>query len=453
MAAIVTDTHRKLLTDFLLSEIATSADSNQYYIGIGKSDVWNSTDTLINPLRSAKEERDHRNNLQSVKKVEASSFVIPRYNWSSGSIFSSWTDDSIGIPTNSYYVMTDINEVFICIKQAKNSLGVAQTSTVKPAVPAGKNIYAPFELSDGYVWKFLYGLSAGTANSFLSANFIPIQKITNPTNAFQTDQKSVQDNAISGQIIGIELDSNGAGYGSTVPSVTIRGNGSSAAATATLNNGQVVKVEMDNESAGLGSGYDFAEIIFDGSPSKPAKARAIIGPKLGLGNDARSDLKASSIMLNIKPDGTVSDTFIVGNSFRQISLFKGLREKDSSAAGTIFSGTSSRTQRYMRAQSVSDASSITAGREITDGSTPKIRAYVDQIDSDFIYYHQNDSSGFGVFANSATISDGINSITIDSGNAKSLVDPYSGDLLYVENRAKILRDTSQQEDIKVIITV
>ena len=451
MTAIVTDNLRKNLSDLFLAEVNNASDSHQFYIGIGKSDVWNATDTLVDPTRTDKEERDHRHNLQSVKKVESASLVVPRENWSSGREYSAWSDAAVGIPTNNYYVMTDVNEVFICLKAAKNASGVVQNSLNKPAVPAGKNIAEPFELADGYVWKFLYAISAGKANSFLSAGFIPVQNIPGAAgNAFETDQKSVQDSAIGGQIIGIEIESNGEGYGSSTPTITIRGNGTAAAATATLLSGQVVKVEMNNESAGLGSGYDYAEVIFSGSPTKPAKARAVIGPREGLGLDARNDLKAGSVMLNIKPDGTVSDTFIVNNSFRQISLFRNIQEKDSAASGKIFEGTSSRTLRYMKS---ADAANLTIGREITDTSTPPIKAYIDDIQDSDIYYHQNDSSGFGVFANSATISDGINSITVDSASVLSLVNPYSGDIIYMENRAKILRDAAQQEDIKVILTV
>ena len=451
MTAIVTDNLRKNLSDLFLAEVNNASDSHQFYIGIGKSDVWNDTDTFVNPIRSDKQERDHRHNLQSVKKVEAASFVIPRYNWSAGTEFSAWSDASVGIPTNSYYVITDVNEVFICLKAAKNDSGVVQKSLNKPAVPAGKNIAEPFELADGYVWKFLYAISAGRANSFLSAGFIPVQNIPGAAgNAFETDQKSVQDSAIGGQIIGIEIESNGEGYGSSTPTVTIRGNGTAAAATATLSSGQVIKVEMDNESAGLGSGYDYAEVIFSGSPTKPAKARAVIGPREGLGLDARNDLKAGSVMLNIKPDGTVSDTFIVNNSFRQISLFRNIQEKDSAAPGKIFDGVSSRTLRFMKS---ANASNLTIGREITDASTPPIKAYIDDIQDSDIYYHQNNSSGFGVFANGATISDGIQTITVDSASILSLVNPYSGDMIYMENRARILRDAAQQEDIKVILTV
>ena len=455
MAATVTDNLRKNLAELLLTEINASVDSDQYYIGIGKSDQYNTTDTVINPIRSNREERDHRNNLQSVKKVEAASFVITRENWSSGRVYSAYDDASVGMPTNPYYAITDINEVYMCIKQSKNSAGEAQTSVIKPEVPSGADRHKPFILSDGYGWKFMYGISAGKANSFLSANFAPVQVIGDTvSNPFETDQKAVQNNAIGGQIIGVELESNGEGYGSTVPTVTIRGNGTTATATATLLSGQVVKVEMNNESAGLGSGYDFAEVLFSGSPDKPAKARAVIGPKEGLGKNAIDDLKSSSLMLNIKPDGPVtigdSATFIVGNSFRQISVLKGLKEKDSAQPGGLFTSTAGRTQKALVSAS---ASSLTVGREISDNSTPPIKAYIDDIQGSRIFYHQNDSSGFGVFSDGATITDGINSISVDSANRLSIVDPYSGEIVYMENRAKVLRDAAQQEDIKVIITV
>ena len=450
MAAIVTDNLRLHQSELLLTEILADADSDRYYIGIGKSDVYSSTDAAVDPVRSNQNERDVRHNLQSIKKVEAASIGIPRHNWSAGNKYSAWTDTSVGIPTNSYYVLTDINEVFIVIKASKNASGEIQNSTVKPEVPAGANRAKPFELSDGYVWKFMYGLSAGKANSFLSAGFIPVQNIGTASNAFETDQKTVQTAAVGGQVVGIEIESNGAGYSST-PTVTIRGNGSAAVATATVSGNQVTKVEMNNESAGLGSGYDFASVLFSGgSPSKPAKARAVLGPHAGLGFDARDDLKANSVMLNIKPDGTVSNTFITGNDFRQIGLFKGMRKTDSASTGGIFTGTSSLALRSMKS---ANASNLTIGRIISDASTPKKKAFIDDISGTSIFYHQNDSTGFSVFDSGATISDGIQTITVDSANISAAVNPYTGFLFYIDQRAKVLRADAQQEDIKVILTV
>ena len=72
----------------------------------------------------------------------------------------------------------------------------------------------------------------------------------------------------------------------------------------------------------------------------------------------------------------------------------------------------------------------------------------------YIFYHQNDSTGFGAFDSGATtITDGIGTISIDSAAIPGDVDPFSGDILYMENRARVVRDATQTEDIKVIITV
>jgi hypothetical protein len=449
MAATVTDTLRKNIAELFVDQV--NLDSDKYYIGIGKSDQYNATDTTIDPTRSVSNERDLRNNLQSIKKVEAASFVIPRYNWSSGTKYSAWSDASVGIPDNRYYVVTDANEVFICLKQAKNDLGVAQNSIVEPEVPAGRDETKPFLLSDGYVWKLLYAISAGKANSFLSAGFVPVQKIEGSgSNAFETQQVGIQDSAIGGQIIGITLDSGGAGYGSSTPNITIRGNGTSAAATATLSGGSVVKIEIDNESAGFGSGYDYAEIIFDGSPSKPAKAKAVISGRAGIGADPRDDLKANSIMLNIKPDGNVSNTFVIGNSFRQIGVFKNPELTDSASDGGAINDVS---EKSMRSVGVASSTGFTVGNLMSNDSSPSTSAFIDEVVGNRIYFHQNDSSGFGTFHVSQTLTSGAASTTISIADTDSSMDRYSGELLYMENRASVLRDTAQQEDIKVIITV
>ena len=49
MAAIVTDNLRLHQSELLLTEILADADSDRYYIGIGKSDVYSSTDAAVDP--------------------------------------------------------------------------------------------------------------------------------------------------------------------------------------------------------------------------------------------------------------------------------------------------------------------------------------------------------------------------------------------------------------------
>ena len=452
MAAIVTDPLKRYYQKLLFNQINDTTDSSEFYIGIGKSDEYNATDTVVNPVRTLEEERELRNNLSSIKKVTAFSYVVPRYNWASGAIYSSWADNVSGYPTNSYYVLTEDNEVYICLKQGKDALGNAVTSIVKPSYSdAGVSETATFQTSDGYVWKLAYGISAGVAANFLSASYIPVQDITIDSAAagtFELQQLNVQNTAKKGQIIGVEIVDGGTSY-TTAPTITFTGNGSGASATATIASGTIVKVEMDDDSASLGLGYDFASATVTGN----AELRPIIGPRDGIGKSSISDLKSSSIMFNIRPDGTEGGTFNTDNDFRQISLLKGLEQTDSAAPGPLYTGVSANVNRRMTVTSTSEAASFVVD-EIITGGTSGVTAYVDEIDSDTIYFHQNSNNIVGAFTDGETISgSATGSATVDSGDKYSIVDVHSGDLLYIENRARVIRSASQIEDIKIVITV
>ena len=459
MVAIVTDPLRQKFANLLFDEIQNSTDINEYYLGIGKSDPYDATDTTATPVRTTKEERIARGNLQSIKKVTGNSFVIPRYNWTSGAIYSGWSDAQAGIPTNSYYVLTEDNEVYICIQQGKNAAGQANTSIIKPSfTDAGVNVQDVFQTSDGYRWKLAYSVSAARASTFLSSTFIPCQDQgliatgdSAASGAFELQQNTIRNNVVKGQILGVEIVDGGTGY-SSAPTITFKGNGSGATATATISGGAIVKVEMDNESAGMGSGYDYASATVTGN----AELRPIIGPRDGLGASAIADLKSSSIMFNIKPSGTESGTFNTTNDFRQILLFRNFDLTDSSGgAGPRYSGTSEKVNRFLTITGTISASNFVVDEKITGASG--VTAFIDELDSasgNKIFFHQNENTVNGDFGDNEAISGSlVGSATTDSGSKFSAVDIYSGELLYIENRARVIRAAAQTEDIKVIITV
>ena len=87
------------------------------------------------------------------------------------------------------------------------------------------------------------------------------------------------------------------------------------------------------------------------------------------------------------------------------------------------------------------------------GASSGAKAYVDKVDSDKIYYHQTDVTGFTLFQNGEVLteSNGTGNGTIDSARIDGEVLPYSGDLLYLNNRGAIERSTNQSEDIKIIL--
>ena len=85
MPAIITDPFKKQLTQKIFDEVSNS--TNRYYIGIGRSESWDSSETVPNPTDTPRTIRNARAGLQSVKSATDLSYVVPRYNWSSGNIY------------------------------------------------------------------------------------------------------------------------------------------------------------------------------------------------------------------------------------------------------------------------------------------------------------------------------------------------------------------------------
>ena len=73
MPAIVTDALRTLLARQFFDQFAQN--TARYYISIGRSEIWDSSDTVPTPINRASDVTGARNQMQSVKKVQATSLV------------------------------------------------------------------------------------------------------------------------------------------------------------------------------------------------------------------------------------------------------------------------------------------------------------------------------------------------------------------------------------------
>ena len=467
--ATITDVFKKKILLELDSDITTHGN---YYIGIGRSNQWNSTEAVPTPAGHNFDVREAATSLQSIKVAEDRSFVVPRNTWTSGTKYDAFDDRLTDYPTNKYYVINSANNVYMCLESAKNANGVVQTSTVEPTSII---LNKAFKNSDGYVWKFLYGLTTLNANKFLSANFIPVNfQKTASGDATLQQQKNIQDNAVAGQVSNIVLTSGGTGYSST-PTVTIEGNGVGATATATVISGIITKINLDSSSdscRAFGQNYTKASVKITGGGGSGATARAVLAPKLGHGGDARDDLRSTQMMFNTKPNGTESGKFLVGQDFRQICLLRDPLANDNS---TKFNSTSGLVLRSIKTNQ-STISGLSKDNFIK-GATSGAMAYVDHIDSSVIFFHQSDSSGFKPFTAGENIekvaSFAAGATTTALGPAASLavsaqfgpqaqaeggagvmdVFPQSFDVFYIENRAPVVRDAAQTEDIKVVISI
>ena len=461
MTAIVTNRLKKDLLESVYNEIVNLTDN--YYVAVGRTEQWDSSDTVPNPRNSLRDERNFRLSMQSIKKITDVSYVIPRYNWSTGTIYNSWDDDLAGLPVNSYYVLTEDNQVYVCLQSGKNAQGTVVASTVKPTGSSTK----PIKTSDGYVWKFLYGLTGANSSKFLSANFLPVQYVNDSSgspaiNVAQAQQASVQEAASKGQILSILVTNGGTGFTST-PTVNIRGDGIGASATAFVSGGSIVKIDLDSSSDStmtMGHSYNFADITLTGGGGGTGFAgRVIIGPDSGIGANAIKDLRSTSLLFNIKPAGDENEDWLINDQdYRQVGLIK--NPKNNNSPDSDYTALTGRALRYLLLTSPSDATTFTRDVTIT-GTNSGAKAIIDDIDSDRLYAHQSEATGFLPFNEGEPITGGGASGTLVSEGSDADsdafydddVDRFSGDLLYLENRAAVARTAEQTEDIKVIITL
>ena len=143
--------------------------------------------------------------------------------------------------------------------------------------------------------------------------------------------------------------------------------------------------------------------------------------------------------------GTDSD-LIVNQDFRQVGLVRDPR----TSAGAAFLATTGNSLKSMTLSSI--VTGFTADKTI-QGQTTNAKALVDAIDSNQIFYHQTDATGFVAFQDGETIDEinGVGQGIIDSSLIRADVDNQSGDLLYIDNRSPVSRTSTQSEDIKIII--
>lgn len=464
-SSIITDTLKRDLAQHLYNELEGTriGDSdNHYVIAIGRPNVWNpinGLDTVTDPNNTEREQRLFRYGMQSVMAVSAYSFATSYTNWSAGTIYYQYNDNTSGTAPY-YFIRTDENNVYICMRNGKNSVGVVQPSLNKPT-----HVNSTLQQgADGYIWKYMYTISNNDVDKLLSANFLPVRFVDSdyavayPTYAAQY---AISQAAIMGQIVGYRVDAAGSGY-TSAPTITVNGNGTGATAHAVLNStGGVAAVEVGDSAgvrntsslyvAALGQNYDYANVSVS---SGSAKIIPIFGPKLGLGYNPVNDLRATTIIFNIKPYDEILDdsgelAWTVGTSYRQVSLIRNLLDIN----GDKFNGSASRAAKKLTFSNVVGASLVYGNTPVMEGDSSGAKAFVDWYDdSSTVWYHQDEYTGFTDFAlgESITIEDADAPGTIVSFDSDK-VDVWSGNMYFISNLEEVNRDAASTDDIKLVV--
>lgn len=433
MTAIITEKTRRNLANYIFDDIDSAG--NEYFICIGRSEDWpGGADEAPTPAVTEREERLFRYSIQSVAKVDTNyRYTVPKYVWTSGTIYSAYNDNVASHPTTSYYVLTSAKQVYICIKQGKNAAGVAKVSTNVP-----NHTYPNTQsYADGYVWKYLYTIGTSDYENFVTSAYMPV---------LDADSASP-----AGQIIGYRVSNGGSGYTST-PTITIIGDGDSAEATAVIYGNQVVEVYPTDygNNANNGNNYNYANVTITGGGGSGAEVLPIFGPKAGFGVDTKVDLRVSAVMTAADFTAGGDGDLVVDNDYRQVGIIKNLTQYGST---TIFTDGYGRALKYM---TVSSTTNFNADDVLSKTETAgTAQAYVDYVDTSNlrIWYHQTESTGFIDF----TTGSGLTSTSGGSATISSLTDPevdiFSGDVLYIDNRAAIERTIESNDDIKIVFQI
>ena len=298
-----------------VKESVSEPSSSNVYLTFGKSSSWPSESSPLQANTSVVSYNDIWKNMIGGKRLVGNNIrhAIPRINWISGTVYAAYDDklDSLELfkASNNFYVMTSEYHVFKCLD---NNGGVI--STVMPNILVTTT---HFQTSDGYIWKYMYTLTAEEKLRFLTTSFIPVRTIAEADNS---QQWNVQDNAIDGAIHIIKVTNGGSNYTANDVVVSISGDGKYANAFAVLNTSSntVQSIVIDN----LGYGYTYADIAVTSSYGSGATARAVLSPPGGHGSDPLTELGGSYLIINIQLKDTESQIITTHNDYRQIALIE-----------------------------------------------------------------------------------------------------------------------------------
>ena len=496
MSAIITEKFRQHNADQFV-ESFTEASNSTYYLFVGKATAYTSATTGgsdSTPPAPADAPGDTEfyawDSMLAAKNVTSSdvSYAVPRRNWANGDTYDMYDDDISSSSTttsgasnlydSTFYFMTSDYRVY---KVLDNNAGAAYSGAEPTSTSS-----SPFELG-GYVLKYMYAITTSEAAKYLTSDFIPVSNDSTIT-AAATDGgiESLKITAGSGYTNGtyyaaIYGDGTSAGTSSggivriTVSGGTIQSFGLTAGSDTTIHAGGAA---YTFGTVNLASGFTFSDTALSSASAiggSGGEIEIVISPKNGHGYSAIKELGGHYVMTATTLTQAENDDITTSNDFRQVGL---VVDPTTYGTSTVASSSTARQTYVIKASSVSGTFEVDEKiTQATSGAVGKVVEYDSTLS--LLYYQQERFGDFGtnsttgdhsVFTgtnvitgatSSATFTPSANSETITlannntlattSGYANPELQPDSGNIVYLENRKPIQRDSDQTEDIKLII--
>ena len=496
MAAIITEKFRQHNADQFFESFSEDSKST-YYLFVGKATAFTSGTTGgsdSSPPTPSDSPTDTEfyawDSMIAAKNIPSSdiTYAIPRRNWVNGTVYDMYDDNISSSNTttsgasnlydSSFYFMTSDFRVY---KVLDNNGGTAYSG----AEPTSEST-SPFALG-GYVLKYMYQVTSSEAAKFLTSDFIPV-----------SNDSTVSAAATDGKIESLKITA-GSGYTNGTYFAAVFGDGTSAGTSS----GAVVRITVSGgaiQSFGLtagsdttihagGAGYTFGTVnlgagfTFSDSGLTSASnmggsggaVEVVISPKNGHGNDAIGELGGHFVMTATTLSQAEGDDITTSNDFRQVGI---VVDPTNFGTSTVATASTARQTFVVKGSSVSGTFEV--DEKITQATTGAVGKVV-EFDStrSLLYFQQERFGDFGTTStngdhsvfegtnvitgatSSATLTPSSDSETITLANNNTLattsgyqnpeLQPDSGNIIYLENRKPIQRDSDQTEDIKLII--
>lgn len=482
MSAIITNNFRKNAANLFVEDIATqSTDASPvsgYYIGVGKSDPWPDENTPPAPLKSEIDKQDAIANLISLKSIESGEVerLLPKTNttWTSGRTYKSYdpTDDTcfnVDVDGGGFitkyqcYILGSDGALYLCLGN-DNSTSSSNNPTTLGLSNGSVGQFTATD-ADKYIWVKI-GTPSPASDFVQSDTFFEI-----PTD--------VVSSSTQGLLYGFKVVDGGTGYtngNQTVDLQVTQLDGTSETNTsnfkALISDGVVQKIvdatdnDLQFDSGTLeNTGYNGSangikkatvSITGAGTPTSEAIIQPLYGPPEGFGGDNLNVFPPFYIGISsdfVQDDGGETLTDI---KFRQVSIIKDAGYTDDSETPT--DNTVRDSLSYITLDGTSSLTSGDFSGWYFEVSSTNERAWIDKIDGDKIYFHQNSSLHSGEELPSSQ-----NTITIYDENGTSQGtdiynsvtqpehDDYTGQILFLENRLPITRSDVQTEKVRIIL--
>ena len=481
-------------------------------VGYGRSTTWN-TNTPA-PIDNFSDNKHSGDIMMFGKKISSANIrrIIRRVNWVSGTRYEMYRDDySVSNPSpltrasrlyaSNYYVMNSDYRVYVCIENG--ATGASPTGNVSQDEPTFTDLEPSRagDSGDGYIWKYVFTVTPSDIIKFDSTDYITVPNnwATSTDTQIRTVRENGDSSVNSNQIKTVYIDKAGDGYASGLgQEVDILGDGSGGKVRVDIVNGKITDTVVT--AGGKDYSYGLVDLGTLNSNAHVGSGEAaqlipVIPPSLGHGYDIYTELGTDRVLIYARFDDSTKD-FPTDSKFAQVGIVK---NPTSIGSTSIYEENTFSSVSSIKFSSISGSTAPIVGEKITQNVTGgRATGYVASYDKDTkvlkyirdrsLYYNQTtkdqqdyigistNGKSFG-FESSASIITGDQSsfsgsidtafsgistnptgtklinlgVNFIDGMATPEINKGSGEVIYLDNRPIISRNTRQKEDVKIIL--